>query len=525
MIQLIYRYKAFFMTIFVLSALGLVLSMFGSAGTGGGMSMGAGGDTVATIDGEPVKTQELVATMESEFQDLESRLRMQADGSNPEMQKMMERYFRSQITPDRSLERLIKRKFYIHSAQKVGIAVAPEAIRDALEKDPTFQKDGKFDPVLYKDRVGAMAAKYESELAERIKFMTLSKLFESGLGAVTPKEREFEKQLNTKMNLETVEIRPQDLKDSINVSEDSVKGFLALPESKAKMESYFNRNISKYETKEQVHARHILIGEKTEEGGGEAKANAVLADIKSKKITFENAAETFSKDPSNAKKGGDLGFFEKGIMHPDFEKAAFALKSKGEIAGPVKTPFGYHIIELIDKKDASKKTLKDVELEVAKLVLIEEDKIAKTKQYLQSWTQGNSGPDEKTLKDKYAAAWSKQEWSPALSDQLGTITNAADYTADLLSLNAQNPILKKPIARGENFVLVRFAKDQKKEDEKKAEDKKTDSLVAEANEKIEQGFEYWLESRFKTLEKEERIRRSEKIIRSLSEQISQSMGS
>lgn len=90
----------------------------------------------------------------------------------------------------------------------------------------------------------------------------------------------------------------------------------------------------------EVHAAHILV--KTDK-----KAKEVI-DKLSKGLTFTEAARKYSDCPSG-KSGGDLGWFGKGRMVPEFEKAAFE-GDKGKLLGPVKTQFGYHLIKVLDKK-------------------------------------------------------------------------------------------------------------------------------------------------------------------------------
>jgi parvulin-like peptidyl-prolyl isomerase len=78
-------------------------------------------------------------------------------------------------------------------------------------------------------------------------------------------------------------------------------------------------------------------------------------DIKKKLENGEDFAELakkYSDDPGSKNKGGDLGFFTKGRMVPEFESAAFSLKP-GELSDPVKTDFGYHLIEVQEKKAGS----------------------------------------------------------------------------------------------------------------------------------------------------------------------------
>ena len=93
---------------------------------------------------------------------------------------------------------------------------------------------------------------------------------------------------------------------------------------------------------------------KKKEEDAKTKIDGVLADIKAGKITFEAAAEKYSDDKSNSPKGGDLGFLPQGQLDPEFEKAGFGIKNVGDIVGPVKSSFGYHLIKLIGRgKDAT----------------------------------------------------------------------------------------------------------------------------------------------------------------------------
>lgn len=106
----------------------------------------------------------------------------------------------------------------------------------------------------------------------------------------------------------------------------------------------YEANIDQLTTGESVNASHILV--ETEE-----EAKEVLKELDAGTDFFELAKEK-SIDPSAQVNGGNMGFFTKGMMVPEFEKAAFGL-NKGQISEPVKTSFGYHVILLHEKKDAS----------------------------------------------------------------------------------------------------------------------------------------------------------------------------
>jgi len=106
---------------------------------------------------------------------------------------------------------------------------------------------------------------------------------------------------------------------------------------------YYNGHQDMFKQSESVKASHILVDD-------EAKAEEIAKEIKDG-LSFEEAAKKYSSCPSNAN-GGDLGHFTKGRMVPEFEAAAFDMKV-GEVSAPVKTQFGYHIIKVVDKKEAS----------------------------------------------------------------------------------------------------------------------------------------------------------------------------
>ena len=105
----------------------------------------------------------------------------------------------------------------------------------------------------------------------------------------------------------------------------------------------------RFEVGEQVQARHIVIRGKEPEK--RTQAEKLLKQLQAG-ADFAKLAEEYSEDPGNAKKGGDLGFFARGRMVPEFEEAAFALKNKGDLSSVVETQFGYHIIQLEGRKPA-----------------------------------------------------------------------------------------------------------------------------------------------------------------------------
>jgi peptidyl-prolyl cis-trans isomerase C len=130
-----------------------------------------------------------------------------------------------------------------------------------------------------------------------------------------------------------------------------LKRYLKEHVTDAMLQARYQDFLKSHPPEPEVHARHILVP--TEE-----EAKAVLAKLASGQ-TFDQVAAEMSKG-SSAQKGGDLGYFVKGDMVPEFAEAAFAMKP-GEVSKePVKTQFGYHIIKIEDRRDRQPPTFDQV---------------------------------------------------------------------------------------------------------------------------------------------------------------------
>lgn len=149
-------------------------------------------------------------------------------------------------------------------------------------------------------------------------------------------------QKNMELNLLVFKVSTKD----VTVSEDALM-------------SFFEEHKSDYDQPEMVKASHILV--ETEEKAKEIKKKlAEGAD-------FAELARSESTDPMSAAEGGDLGFFARGRMVPEFEKAAFAM-SPGQTSAPVKSEYGYHIIRVTDRKDAHEATFDDVKDDIERTI-------------------------------------------------------------------------------------------------------------------------------------------------------------
>lgn len=137
----------------------------------------------------------------------------------------------------------------------------------------------------------------------------------------------------------------------IDLSDEALRGF-------------FDEHKFLFEQAEEIEARHILV--ETEETAAE------IVDRLAGGEDFAELAAEFSIDLSNKDSAGYLGFFGRGVMVPEFEEAAFSL-AVGEVSGTVESPFGFHVIELLDRKDAVEVAFEDVEDEVTEAFI--EDRV------------------------------------------------------------------------------------------------------------------------------------------------------
>jgi peptidyl-prolyl cis-trans isomerase D len=148
-------------------------------------------------------------------------------------------------------------------------------------------------------------------------------------------------------SLEYIELTRADAASSINVSDQE-------------LQQYYDEHKNEFGTQEERHAEHILITKQDDETDEQtkARAEAVLARVQGGE-DFAAVAKEVSQDPGTAQQGGDLGWIGPGMLAGPFEDALFAMKD-GEIRGPVKTDFGYHIIRLVDIRPSKVQPLADV---------------------------------------------------------------------------------------------------------------------------------------------------------------------
>ena len=181
-------------------------------------------------------------------------------------------------------------------------------------------------------------ADVDARLADIRKSFPTEDAFKQGIAAQGLSLDQLKAQAKT--SLEVSKVIDAEVNSKIAVQDPEVKTF-------------YDQNLERFKQGDSVHAAHILIGvpqgatpdQKTE---AKSKAATVLKTIKAGG-DFATLARANSSDPGSAQNGGDLGFFPKGQMTPAFEEAAFKLKP-GAVSPLVETPFGFHIIKVIERR-------------------------------------------------------------------------------------------------------------------------------------------------------------------------------
>jgi len=281
---------------------------------------------------------------------------------------------------DQVLESLIRRALLTQRSHDLGYRVSDAALREAVQGEPAFQVDGVYSPEAAKAalaQAGISVDAYQQQLRTDLQQLQL----EGGIRAsdfLTPAELTRLTDLEDQQREVRYLTLPADrFRSSTAVTDAAVQAYykehlaqymnpesarlqyaelrleaLATQQqlSDADLHAAYEKEKSRLEVPEKRHARHILVTGK-DDAAALSQAQQVLAQAKSGK-DFGELAKQYSQDPGSAQNGGDLGWAERGAFVKPFADALFAMKV-GEIAGPVKTQYGYHVIRL-DEVQAGK---------------------------------------------------------------------------------------------------------------------------------------------------------------------------
>jgi len=130
--------------------------------------------------------------------------------------------------------------------------------------------------------------------------------------------------------------------------------------------NFYNSNIERYQ-EQKIHVAHILIRLARNMDESQRQVQLTTAQEAYSKVQagmpFDEAASQYSEDKVSAAKGGDLGWLVQGSIHPKFSEQAFKLK-QGEISAPIETPFGYHVVKVLDEPKINRKSFESVKGEI-----------------------------------------------------------------------------------------------------------------------------------------------------------------
>ena len=297
------------------------------------------------------------------------------------------------------LDQLIDQKVMQLNAKRSGIAVSNAAVRESIANEPAFQVDGKFDAARYTTLLSSQVPAltpvlFQQQERDRLQMALIPR----GIGEsefVTGKEMDrLIKLLGETRDVTIAALKaPEASVDTAAVSDAQIKAWYdahpadykqgesvtleyvdvdgsaapnapAAPVDEAALRARYEQEKSRFMSAEQRLASHILINvpagaDAATQKAAEQKVAALAAQAKQPGADFAALAKANSQDPGSKDSGGDLGWVDRGVMVKPFEDALFAMKA-GEISGPIKTDFGYHVLQLREIKPGQGKSFEEV---------------------------------------------------------------------------------------------------------------------------------------------------------------------
>ena len=357
-------------------------------------------DVIAKVDGRPIH----VATYQRIYQ-------QQVSAMSRSYGELNEQMLRQLGIGNRVIQQLVDEEAMLAEADRLGIRISDAELQQRIVSLPGFQENGvfigyeRYRQVLDMQRPPLRTSDFEAEFRKEL---ISEKLQAAVTGWVSVADKEVEEEYRRRNEKAKVElavftanqfragIQPTDaeLTAQFNKNPEAYRQpekrrvrFVSIdPETlRAKMtatpqevEARYQQNLQMYSTPEQVRASHILLKtEGKDENAVKKAAEGVLAKVKSGG-DFAALAKQYSEDEQSKDKGGDLDYFGKNAMVKEFEDAAWALQV-GQTSDVVKTPYGFHIIRLMDKRAATTRTLAEVRAQVEDSIKYEKAQAEATK--------------------------------------------------------------------------------------------------------------------------------------------------
>ncbi|MEO3878537.1 SurA N-terminal domain-containing protein [Rheinheimera fenheensis] len=368
------------------SILGLVILTFALAGVGSYLSTPAE-TNVAEVNGEKISRQDF----EQAFQNERARMQQQfgemyaALAADPAYMSN----FRSEV-----LERLIDERLQQQYADSLGLRVSDEQVRSAIRAMTEFQIDGQFNNDRYLAllrQAGYQPDQFRELIREQ---MSRNQLVMGLLGSEFATAKEM--QLLLKLQQQTRDIsflrfKAADYADQVSITDQMLQDYYTLnlaqfeTEQKVAVEyveisaqtlaadeqvtadeiaAYYDANKARYTREERRQVAHIMLESEEDNADVAAQAEQLLKQLNDG-ANFAELAKANSADTFSAENGGVLDWLAPGDMDADFEQAAFALESEGQLSQVVKSAYGYHIIKLVALEPAQVKPLAEVSDEIA----------------------------------------------------------------------------------------------------------------------------------------------------------------
>jgi peptidyl-prolyl cis-trans isomerase D len=325
------------------------------------------------------------------------------------------------------LNAMIERQLQLDYAKKLNITTSPEEVAQSIMGIQAFNDKGTFNKDRYIQYLTSQrinADEFENEQRDTIIAAKLRNLLFANVKTTDDEIKAYFNKRERKIAVNYVYFNYKNFLSGIKIDEE-------------KMKDYYAMNKKNYEKPDRVRASHILIRPdasptsptgRTDEAALKF-AGELLAKIKAGE-SFETLAKKYSQDPGSGAKGGDLDWFSKGMMVPEFETAAFALKTGG-VSGVIKTQFGYHIIKVTGHETGFEPTYDKVRSKVLEQMQKEEGlKLMKDK--AQAMKDEIKAPD---LFEKLAPKYNVSVLSSSITEETKSSALSKDFPDTMLDLN------------------------------------------------------------------------------------------
>jgi peptidyl-prolyl cis-trans isomerase D len=319
------------------------------------------------------------------------------------MRQSMGANFRPEImnTPEARLavlNSLVDQRLLLLEASKGRLGAGDDLLREVISKIPALQENGQFSMARYQSALqaqGMSQQQFEAQLRQDLTLQQLvGALSDTGIVSNTAAEALLRIQSEERQVAE-LRIAPEQFADQVKIDaaavqkyyDENIKQFELVEQAKAEyvvlsldallaqitlgeaeVKAWYDSHQDRYQQAEERRASHILLmanasAPEAEKATVKAKAAEVLKEVERSPAKFAELAKKHSQDPGSAEKGGDLGFFGRGMMVKAFEETVFKQK-EGEISGLVQSEFGYHIIKLTGIKGGKQRSLEEARPEI-----------------------------------------------------------------------------------------------------------------------------------------------------------------